>query len=336
MINMTQLAKIAGVSVATVSRVFNNPEKVKPELRRHVQHIARQHNYIYNAAAADLKRRKSKIIGVVFPTTIGPLFAQTLTAIHEEIQAKGMSLIFGNTQYSISEERRLIQQFQERRVSGIIFTGFGFGQEQHIRDLMAQDIRCVVTHDVLDDSDIDYVGFDNLTAAYEATQFLLNTGHKRIGLIIGPYDKMPRIQKRFKGYRQAIEDSGREFDPGLVIATEPEFIEGKHAMSQLIALPKPPTAVFAVSDHLAVGALSAAKQAGMRVPDDLSIIGFDGVEFTAFCDPPITTVKVPAYDIGRLAARMLLEAIEQESRSPAQYCLDADLIVRKSCRELKG
>jgi LacI family repressor for deo operon, udp, cdd, tsx, nupC, and nupG len=297
--------------------------------------IAQQNNYIYDATAADLKRRKSKTIGVLFPATIGPLFADTLMAIHEEIKERRMSLIFGNTKYNKAEEKRLVKQFQERRVAGIIFTGYGLGQEQLIQDLMAQNISCVVTYDILDDSDINYVGFDNFKAARDATNLLISMRHNRIGLIIGPYKKMGRLLKRFKGYQQALKDNGIEFDPALVISTEPGLLEGKQAMHQLLTLPDRPTAVFAVSDHLAFGALSSIKQAGLKVPQDMSLVGFDGVEFVAYCDPPLTTVRVPAYEMGRLAVKVLMDAIDQDIRRPLQYCLDADLIIRKSCSELR-
>ena len=333
--NMFQIAKIVGVSVATVSRTFNQPEKVRPGIRNQILEIAQQNNYIYDATAADLKRRKSKTIGVLFPTTIGPLFADTLMAIHEEIKERQMSLIFGNTKYNKAEEKRLVKQFQERRVAGIIFTGYGLGQEQLIQDLMAQNISCVVTYDILDDSDINYVGFDNFKAARDATNLLISMRHNRIGLIIGPYKKMGRLLKRFKGYQQALKDNGIEFDPALVISTEPGLLEGKQAMHQLLTLPDRPTAVFAVSDHLAFGALSSIKQAGLKVPQDISLVGFDGVEFVAYCDPPLTTVRVPAYEMGRLAVKVLMDAIDQDIKRPLQYCLDADLIIRKSCSELR-
>jgi DNA-binding LacI/PurR family transcriptional regulator len=126
-----------------------------------------------------------------------------------------------------------------------------------------------------------------------------------------------------------------KFDPALVISTEPGLLEGKQAMHQLLTLPDRPTAVFAVSDHLAFGALSSIKQAGLKVPQDLSLVGFDGVEFVAYFDQPLTTVRVPAYEMGRLAVKVLMDAIDQDIRRPLQYCLDADLIIRKSCSELR-
>lgn len=333
--NMSQIAKIVGVSIATVSRTFNEPDKVRPEIRNKILEIARQNNYIYNANAADLKRRKSNTIGVLFPTNIGVLFADTLMAIHEKIQERLMSLIIGNTMYNKAKEKQLVKQFLERRVAGIIFTGYGLGQERLIHDLMAQNISCVVTYELLDDPKINYVGFDNFKAAYDVTNYLISLRHSRIGLIIGPYEKMGRVMKRFKGYQQALEESGIEFDPTLVISTEPGLLEGTQAMKQLLALPKPPTAVFAVSDYLAIGALKSIKQAGLKVPENISLVGFDGLEFAAYCDPPLTTVRVPANKMGRLAVNILLDTIDQDVSQPKQYCLDADLIIRKSCSKLK-
>lgn len=332
---MSHIAKIAGVSVATVSRTLNRPEKVRPELRRRILEIARQQNYVYHAAAADLKRQKSNAIGVLFPTTIGPLFTETLMAIQEKIQEHHMALIVGNTMYSKTEEARLVRQFQERRVAGIIFIGYGLGQENLIRNLMEQNISCIVTYENLEDTDISYVGFDNFKAAYDVTDYLISLRHDRIGLIIGPYRKMGRLLKRFKGYQQALKDRGIQFDPSLVISTEPGLLEGKQAMRQLLLLPEPPSAVFAVSDHLAIGALSSIKQAGLRVPGDISLVGFDGVELTAYCDPPLTTVRVPAKEMGRLATEVLIKSINNRSGRVLQYYLDADLIIRKSCSELK-
>jgi DNA-binding LacI/PurR family transcriptional regulator len=237
--------------------------------------------------------------------------------------------------YSKAEEARLVKQFQERRVAGIIFTGYGLGQENLIRNLMRQNIFCVVTYENLEDTDINYVGFDNFKAAYDATNYLISLRHKRIGLIIGPYRKMGRLLKRFKGYQQALKDHGIQFDAALVVSTEPGLLEGKQAMRQLLHLPEPPSAVFAVSDHLAIGALSSIKQAGFQVPGDISLIGFDGVELAAYCDPPLTTVRVPARDMGRLATEVLMKSINNGVKRPLQYCLDADLIIRKSCSELK-
>ena len=331
---MSQIAKLAGVSTATVSRTFHSPGKVRPEIRNRVLKIARQHNYLYHAPAGDLSRRRSNIIGILIPTANKSVFGTTLMAIQEKARENYFSIIIGNTLYDADLESRLVTQFQERRVAGVIFTGFVFGQEKLIRSLIDNDIACVIIWEKLEDRDISFVGFDNFKAAYSATDYLIRLQHRRIGLIIGPYQKVGRVQKRFAGYREALEDHGLSFkDTMVAAAAEPDLAEGKRAMKQLLALPKRPTAVFAASDRLAIGALSAAREEGYRVPEDISLVGFDDIDVSAYCDPPITTVRVPAHEIGTLAVNILLDAVERGTGVVQQYLLDTELVIRKSCAE---
>jgi len=332
---MSQIAELAGVSTATVSRTFHSPNLVRPEIRNRILKIARQHNYLYHAPAGDLSRRRSNIIGILIPTANKSVFGTTLMAIQEKAQENYYSVIIGNTLYDADLESRLVTQFRERRVAGVIFTGFVFGQEKLIRSLIDNDIPCVIIWEKLPDKDISYVGFDNYKAAYSATDYLIRLRHRRIGLIIGPHDKVGRVQKRLGGYQKALEDHGLSFDNRLVVAAaEPDLAEGKRAMTQLLAASRRPTAVFAASDRLAIGALAAVREQGRRVPDDLSLVGFDDIDVSAYCDPPLTTVRVPAHEIGTLAVNILLDSIERGSTQVHQYLLDTELVIRKSCAEL--
>lgn len=196
---------------------------------------------------------------------------------------------------------------------------------------MDQGISCVTIWEKLEESDLNFVGFDNLKAAYSATDYLIKLGHRRIGLIVGPYKKVGRVKKRFLGYQKALKESDIKFDPALVIATEPDLMEGRQAMRQILSLKDPPTAVFAASDRLAIGGLLEIKHAGLSVPQDVSLVGFDDVEFAAYCDPPLTTVRVPAKEMGYLAVKTLVQCIESPAEAARQYCLDTDLIIRDSC-----
>ena len=330
---MSQIAKLAGVSIATVSRTFHSPEKVRPEVRDRILQICEKQNYIYNAAAGDLSRRRTDILGVLIPTANKSVFGETVMAIQEKAQELNFSTISGNTLYDKTIEKKLLQQFQERRAAGIILTGFTIGGEQFIRGLMEQNIACVVIWEKLEELDINYVGFDNFKAAYGATHHLISLGHQRIGLIVGPYEKVGRVKKRFEGYKQALEEHGLPFDPSIVLSTEPDLLEGKQAMQQLLCDPNPPTAVFAASDRLAIGGLVAIKEKGLRVPQDISVVGFDDLEFSAYCDPPLTTVRVPAKEMGILAVKVLHDAIMGGNGKVKQYCLDTDLIIRASTAE---
>ena len=334
-LQMKQLADMVGVSTSTISRAFRSPHLVHPKTRERILQVAKETNYIYNAAAGDLSSKTSTVIGVLVPTTKRSLFSDSLLAIQDKTQEKQFSIIIGNTKYDNGIEKELLLQFQGRRVAGMILTGFGFGHEKIVEDLIKNGIPCVVIWEKLDSDTISYVGFDNFKAAYTVTDYLVRLRHRRIGLIIGPYSKMGRTKKRFEGYRAAMEDHGIPFEKSLVIERDLDFIEGKQGMIKLLSLPEPPTAVFAASDTLAIGALAGAKEMGFRVPDDVSLAGFDNIEFAAYCDPPLTTISVPAYQMGQIAVKSLLEMIEKGMTEVYRYCLETDLIIRNSCTELR-
>lgn len=334
-ITMEEISKMAGVSMATVSRTIHSPHLVRKETRDRINQVMEKVNYVYHATAGDLSRKRSSIIGVIIPTAKSLVFSTTLFAIQEAAQENNFSLITGSSKYDIETELRLLQQFKERRLAGIILTGFVFGQKDLVKDLVKSGKPCVVIWDKLDDSDLSYVGFDNFNATYKITEYLINLRHKRIGLIVGPYTKVERVKKRLEGFKAALKDHGITYDPSLVVEKEPTLIDGKEAMNRLLALPVRPTAVLAASDTLAVGALAAAREMCVRVPEDISLAGFDDIEISSYCNPPITTVRVPAYEIGQIAFRILLDMINNKGGQVQQYCLDTSLIIRGSCRKLE-
>ena len=335
-ITMAEISKMAGVSLATVSRTLHSPHLVGKTTRERVHRVMEKVNYVYHATAGDLSRKRSSIIGVIIPTAKSLVFSATLQAIQEAAQQNNFSLVAGSSKYDIETELRLLQQFKERRLAGIILTGFVFGQRNLIKELVKGGMPCVVIWDKLDDPDLSYVGFDNFKATYAITEYLIRLKHKQIGLIVGPYTKVERVKRRLEGFKAALNNHGIKFDPSLVIEKEPILIDGKEAMSRLLSLPDRPTAVLAASDTLAVGALAAARDMKVRIPEDVSIAGFDDIEVAAYCNPPLTTVRVPAYEIGQIAFKILLEMIDSNSDQIQQYCLDTSIVIRESCREWEG
>ena len=333
-ITMAEISKMAGVSLATVSRTIHSPHLVRKGTLERVNQVMERLNYVYHATAGDLSRKRSSIIGVIIPTAKSLVFSSTLQAIQEAAQQNNFSLVAGSSKYDIETELSLLQQFKERRLAGIILTGFVVGQKDLIKELVKGGMPCVVIWDKLDDSDLSYVGFDNFKATYRITEYLISLRHRHIGLIVGPYTKVERVKRRLEGFKAALTAHGLKFDPELVIEKEPTLIDGKEAMSRLLSLPVRPTAVLAASDSLAVGALAAARDMNVRVPEDISIAGFDDIEVAAYCNPPLTTVRVPAYEIGQIAFKILLGMINGNSDQLQQYCLDTSVIIRGSCREL--
>jgi DNA-binding LacI/PurR family transcriptional regulator len=282
--------------------------------------------------ASDFSKKRSSVIGVIIPTTKGAIFSNSTQTIQEKAQERGFSLIIGNTGYDGDVESTLLRQFQERRLAGIILTGFAIGQESAVREVVQSGIPCVVIWETLDDSSLSFVGFNNFTAAYSMTEYLIRLKHQRIGLILGPYTKVRRARRRLEGYQAALGDNALRYDPRMVIEKQPTLLEGEEAMRKLLSMRQPPTAVFAASDMLAVGALAAAREMGFRVPEDVSVAGFDDIDFAAFCNPPLTTVRVPASQMGAMAVEVLMEMIEGNSGEVRQITLDTELIVRGSCR----
>jgi len=335
-IRMQEIAVKADVSLATVSRTIHSPHLVKLETREHIREVMSKYHYVYNVTASDFSKRRSSVIGVIIPTTKGAIFSNSTQIIQENAQEKGFSLIIGNTGYDEKVETALLRQFQERRLAGIILTGFSIGQESVVRELAQSGIPCVVIWETLEDSSLSFVGFNNFKAAYSMTEYLVKLNHQRIGLILGPYTKVRRAKRRLEGYQAALRDHGLKFDPSIVIEKQPTLQEGKEAMQKLLSMRHPPTAVFAASDMLALGALAAARKKGVRVPDDVSVAGFDDIDFAAFSNPPLTTVKVPASRMGETAVKVLMEMIEGDSMKPRQITFDTELVIRESCKAISS
>ena len=333
-LTMKDIAKLAGVSATTVSRAFHSPDLVKSKTRDRVLQVCKQNQYVYNATAGDLSRKNSTVVGMIVPTTKNPVFGDSIQGIQEKAQELGYSIMIGHSNYDHAAERKLLQRFQERRLAGLILAGFTFGQEVFIKNIIDSGIPCIVTSERLDGSSMSYVGYDNLEAAYSMTEYLISLKHRRIGLLIGPCSKISRAKKRLDGYKMALQKNGILYNPSLVIEREPTLLDGKEAMCRLLALEERPTAVFAASDWLAVGGLSAIKEMGLRVPEDISLAGFDDIDVAAYCDPPLTTVRLPAYEMGKIAMRALVEMINNGASEIRQYSLETSLVIRESCAEL--
>ncbi len=332
---MRDVARMAGLSKATVSRAIHAPHLVRPKTRERITQIIERNGYVYDAVAGDLSRKQTSVLGLVIPTIRSSIFAMSTIGIQEAAQAEGFAVLIANSGYEPTAEAKMISLLQRRRVAGVILTGLEPTLKPVLQEVTDRGVPCVVTWQSATEENISSVGFDNFKAAYRATDYLLSLKHRRIGLICGPTKQVSRVQQRHDGYRAAMEARGLTYDPLLVVEREYSLMEGKEAMRRLLTLPEPPTAVFAASDVLAMGALTGAREQGMRVPEDVSVVGFDDIDFAAYCNPPLTTVRVPAYEMGQLAVKVLIRSIRTRETNPQRYLLDTDLIVRGSCRELR-
>jgi DNA-binding LacI/PurR family transcriptional regulator len=200
-------------------------------------------------------------------------------------------------------------------------------------DLVRGGTPCVVIWEKLLTKRISYVGFDNFQASRTMTEYLIGLGHRRIGLLVGPFSKVGRAKKRVEGFLAALEKHKITAKPSWVIEEEPTLDNGRAAMKRLLRVRPRLTAVFAASDVLAIGAMRGARDRGLQIPRDVSVAGFDDMSFAAYTEPPLTTMRVASYEIGEKAVEVLLEAIEKDPSVVRQYCMDTELVVRSSCSE---
>jgi LacI family transcriptional regulator len=327
-ITINEIAREAGVSTATVSRVFNEPAKVKKQTRERVSAVIERHHYVSHGLAGGLASRRSRFLGLVIPTVTNSIYASSTQAVHHAAQRTGYTVLVGVSDFSEEREAELIHQLVSRRVEGLILTG-----EQRSPAVYEKIIRnhCpfVITWKLTHSREHPSVSFDNIKATRAAVDHLLGLGHRRVGLICGRTHLNDRALQRKTAFEQALRDFGIEPDPELIFERSFEFVEGRAAMHRMLQLRQPPTGVFCANDIQAIGALSECRDAGVSVPSDLSIVGFDDLPIAQYITPRLTTVRVPAQEMGDRATMRLIAAIETgDPVLPLE--LLTDLVIRET------
>jgi LacI family transcriptional regulator len=333
-----EVAELSGVSVSTVSRVFNGYGDVSAATRERVRAAARSLDYAPSAAARTLVRRRSQLIGVVLFTgrehpDIGhPFFQDVLVGLKHGIGSRGYDvLLFATEQPDSSREgaHSYLRRARHHHVDGIVLMGVDRDDPEVARLLEANIPLIGVDLDVAGPR-ATHVASDNVGGARLAARHLHGLGHRRIATIAGPQDSKPGAD-RLVGYRAELQELGLESRPDYVRIGDFYTESGERAMHELLALPDPPTAVFAAADLMAVGAMKAAREAGLRIPGDLAVVGFDDIQLASLLDPSLTTVRQDKVGVGRAAARALVEQIENPETIPAALTLPVELVVRMSC-----
>lgn len=328
-ITISEIARLVGVSTATVSRVLNDSNLVKPETRRKVLKALEEHDYVYNAIAGGLTKRKTATIGLIIPTITNPVFSLSTKGIHEAARERGYSMLLGSTDYSYGMEFELITLFHEKRVDGIIFTGAP-GNRKSLEFMKRLQIPYLITFELVQDDNVSFVSFDNVKSGRLTTDYLISLGHRRIAMISGLFNETSRAYNRWLGYRQSLINHGITYDESLVIQREYKTASGKHAMEELLRHSPLPTAVFCGNDILASGAIAAVKEAGYQVGKDISIAGFDDLDMCEAIEPSLTSIRIPGYEMGRQGAQALIDIIEGKLVEPFHYILETELIKRGS------
>jgi LacI family transcriptional regulator len=325
---MRDVAQLAGVSISTVSHVVNNSRGVSDEARAQVVQAMAQLDYRPNALARSLRRQKTHSLGMIVPDNANPFFAEIARAIEDRGFAHGYSIILCNSDGNLQKQAAYVDLLVERRVAGILFVAAGVSTEL-VDDLQRQRVPLVVIDREVPGVAVDMVQTNHHQGGRLATEHLIALGHRRIGCIPAGSDLSPGAE-RLAGYRDALAAHGLAEDAALVVPGDFQFASGYRAMGQLLALAERPTAVFAGNDLMAVGAIRAATAAGLRVPEDLSIVGFDDISLASYTNPPLTTIHQPKREIGRLAMEMLLARMNDPDAPPRSVRLETELVVRQS------
>jgi LacI family transcriptional regulator len=327
---MRDVAQRAGVSVTTVSHVINGTRFVSPELQGRVLEAMKALRFRPNMLARSLRLKETRIIGLLVPDNVNPFFAQVSRVVEDAGFEAGYSVILCNCDGKLEKELAYVDLLSAKQVDGIIFIATG-GDKQIVDLLREIGIPFVMADRQVESADVDIVLVDNFQGGYQATRHLLALGHRRIGCITGPHEATPSAD-RVRGYRAALAESGFDEEEDLIVTGDFRHDGGELAMLQLLDLAEPPTAVFACNDLMAIGALSALWSRGLRVPENISLIGFDDIPEARLTIPPLTTVAQPIAEIGKRATEMLIErASSQAPISRRQVTLAVRLVERGSC-----
>ena len=325
------IAELAGVSIATVSRAVNGRGDVSDETRTLVQRIAREHGYTASRDARGLSTGRTGLIGVTLPV-IHPTYFSTITAsVAEALDVHDMRIVLCPTLHQHDREISLVQRLMHGTTDGAILV-LPEESASELRALERQGYRYVVVDPgERPAGDIPAVIAAHAAGAEQAVGHLLQLGHRRIAAITGPPGRMA-TGERLRGYRTALACAGVAPDPRLVAESNFKVQGAFDAAARLLRLPDRPTAIFAFNDDMAIGALRAVHAHGLRVPDDVSVVGFDDANEAQFVTPGLTTVRQPLAEMGRVAVGLLLQLLEDETDVTLHVELPTSLVVRESTR----
>lgn len=313
MVTIVDVARHAGVSTATVSYVLSGKRNVAPESQLRVLAAIEALQFRPNALASGLRSQRTRTVSLIIPDITNPYYPMLARGIQDALAAEKYHVFLGSTDAQLDLEREFISDGVALRVAGMILVTFG-AMVEDVQGALAAHIPLVSLGGRIDHPDIDIVATDDCQGAFTAVNYLLGCGHRRIGFI-GNINERP-LEARFAGYCQALQDAGLSVDARYCIPGDFTRSDGERAITKLLDLSSPPSAVFCANDLMAIGVLHTAHLRGLRVPDELAIVGYDDIDAASLVIPPLTTVVNPAYDMGRQAGMLLLERITESCEGP--------------------
>lgn len=333
MVTIRDVAREAGVSAPTVSRVLSNKNTVDPELRAKVLDAVRRLGYRPDRAARALRRRIAHTFAFIIPDIQNTFFTSVLRGLEDRAHTQDYAVLLCNTDDNLDRQRNYIELLRAEGVAGVAICAADESMSrQQIESLRDRGVAIVAVDRILLDSEVDTVLADNVQGARDAVAHLLATGHTRIGLIAGPDYFAPGRERR-QGYEAAYEAVGREPDLALIKITDFTPASATIAARELLSLPpdRCPTAIFACSSRLALATLGVITTMGLRIPEEVALISFDDADWASCYCPPVTVVEQPAYQIGATACDLMIRRLANHSVPPEEVRLATRLILRRSC-----
>ncbi len=327
---MRQIAERAGVSIGTVSHVINQTAVVRPKLRERVLEAIRSMGYQPSALAQGLRKKRTNMLGMVIPDITNPFFPGVVRGVEDVAYKRSFRVILCNADNDSAKEESYVRELRSYHIAGLlIIPAAGADIAGHLRAYASASVPVVCIDRVPDGWKGDAVLVANAEGAYLATRYLIQMGHTRLAAITGPL-KLTNAAERLKGFRRALKEAHIDIEREFVQEAGFDTASGHQTALRLLRMLPRPTAIFACNDLMAFGVLQAARELGLRCPEDLSIAGFDSLEFTRFTDPALTSVYQPGYQLGATAARLLMQRVDGLRSAAKKVILPTEFRERSS------
>ena len=331
MTTIIDIAKRCGVAPSTVSRAINNRAGISDEIREKILEVVKEMGYHPNAPARALVGCRTHTIGILVNRVSEPYYAGIVNGALDTTDALGYYLLIGNTNDENLDKLDPVNKlFTQGRVDGLIIVGGSIYDNEYINKLSGKDLPYVLVERYSSDAKVNCIDVDNASGGYLATNHLIKLGHRRIGYLAGN----PNYQQtydRILGYHRALQEAGISSDQALQAFCYFDEDKAYQGMKQFLALDNPPTAVFAADDSMAFGAIRAVFDSGLRVPEDIAVVGFDDIHQSSWNQPRLTTVHQPTYEMGELAVKTLVKEIEGVLENKVKQIFPLELVIRDSC-----
>jgi DNA-binding LacI/PurR family transcriptional regulator len=331
--SVKEIARAAGVSTATVSRVLNGSNKVRESTAKKVLKVVDEMNYRLDHVARRMKVKStdSMIIGLVITDIGNPFFSNVAKGVEDVAFENKHVLMICNTNESPQKEKFFLNSLLSEKVSGaIVVPTVGNGNDQFFEDLVSEGFPMVMVDRIIRGLKIDSVSINNESGGYLATKKLIENGHKRIGIICG-IKGLSNTQERLKGYTLALEEANLPVNDDLIVYGDYTEPGGRAAMQKLLTIDRSPSAVFSTNNLMTLGCVKELYQRKISIPDDMALIGFDDSTWAEAIIPPLTTVRQPGYELGVHAAELLIKRLNKRDANTMTIVLNPELVVRESC-----